>query len=470
MADASFGDSLDSFFTGTSDPGNDPNVGKASAVDQIQNSDGSATTVWSDGSTSTQAANNITQGAQNVQTPSFDLAGNIKSLLTGNSSLGVPGQLASLAGIASLLNGALGGNASNSAYKGYTGGIPTFQASRQQYATPQQQVGNYSANLPSNATPAQQAAAVNPNQFLNYIQNAGGNVTHAQIADQMNKYGITPQQAAAAVPGGDPNAAQQAYNAAMGPNAQLSPNYRPGQGGITYFSPMVYQPTSQLATAPTTTPTTTTTDTSSTAPAASTPTTTTTDTSSTAAASTPTISPSIQSAINASNVFNGSQLFGNRADFNTTAYLTAHPDVADSINSGQIMSAYQHYLMYGENGTKAQNPSYKFIGMANGGITQSYNTGGIASLGTYSDGGRMLKGPGDGVSDSIPATIGGHQKAALADGEFVIPARIVSEIGNGSSDAGARKLYAMMEKIQYARKKTVKNVAADTKAEQYLPT
>ena len=95
--------------------------------------------------------------------------------------------------------------------------------------------------------------------------------------------------------------------------------------------------------------------------------------------------------------------------------------------------------------------------------------GGIGSLGTYSDGGRMLKGPGDGVSDSIPATIGGHQKAALADGEFVIPARIVSEIGNGSSDAGARKLYAMMEKIQQARKKTTKNVAADTKAEKYLP-
>jgi len=95
--------------------------------------------------------------------------------------------------------------------------------------------------------------------------------------------------------------------------------------------------------------------------------------------------------------------------------------------------------------------------------------GGIGSLGTYSDGGRMLKGPGDGVSDSIPATIGGHQKAALADGEFVIPARIVSEIGNGSSDAGARKLYAMMEKIQHARKKTTENVAADTKAEKYLP-
>jgi hypothetical protein len=95
--------------------------------------------------------------------------------------------------------------------------------------------------------------------------------------------------------------------------------------------------------------------------------------------------------------------------------------------------------------------------------------GGISTLGGYSDGGRMLRGPGDGVSDSIPATIGGKQPARLADGEFVIPARIVSEIGHGSSEAGARKLYAMMDRIQKARKKSIKNVAANTKADKYLP-
>lgn len=94
--------------------------------------------------------------------------------------------------------------------------------------------------------------------------------------------------------------------------------------------------------------------------------------------------------------------------------------------------------------------------------------GGITSLGSYSDGGRLLKGPGDGVSDSIPATIGGNQKAALADGEFVVPARIVSELGNGSTDAGARKLYAMMDRIQKERRKA-KNIAADTKAAKHLP-
>jgi hypothetical protein len=92
-------------------------------------------------------------------------------------------------------------------------------------------------------------------------------------------------------------------------------------------------------------------------------------------------------------------------------------------------------------------------------------------LGDYSDGGRLLKGPGDGVSDSIPASIGNRQPARLADGEFVIPARIVSEIGNGSTDAGARRLYAMMDRVQKARRKSIGRgrVAVDSKAEKLLP-
>jgi hypothetical protein len=78
-------------------------------------------------------------------------------------------------------------------------------------------------------------------------------------------------------------------------------------------------------------------------------------------------------------------------------------------------------------------------------------SGGIADLGRYSDGGRMLKGPGDGMSDSIPATIANKRPARLADGEFVVPADVVSHLGNGSTDAGARKLYAMMDKVRRAR-------------------
>lgn len=94
--------------------------------------------------------------------------------------------------------------------------------------------------------------------------------------------------------------------------------------------------------------------------------------------------------------------------------------------------------------------------------------GGISDLGGYSDGGRLLRGPGDGVSDSIPATINNKQPARLADGEFVVPARIVSELGNGSTEAGARKLYAMMDRIQKSRRKA-KNIAANTKADKHLP-
>ena len=55
------------------------------------------------------------------------------------------------------------------------------------------------------------------------------------------------------------------------------------------------------------------------------------------------------------------------------------------------------------------------------------------------------------MSDSIKAKIDGRQEARLADGEFVIPADVVSHLGNGSSKAGAKQLYAMMERIRKAR-------------------
>lgn len=81
----------------------------------------------------------------------------------------------------------------------------------------------------------------------------------------------------------------------------------------------------------------------------------------------------------------------------------------------------------------------------------AFAAGGIADLGSYSDGGRLLKGPGDGMSDHIPAKIGDAQPARLADGEFVVPADVVSHLGNGSTDAGAKQLYAMMDKVRKAR-------------------
>ena len=96
-----------------------------------------------------------------------------------------------------------------------------------------------------------------------------------------------------------------------------------------------------------------------------------------------------------------------------------------------------------------------------------YAQGGLADLGGYSDyakGGRMLKGPGDGMSDNIPATIAGKQPARLANEEFVIPADVVSHLGNGSSEAGAKQLYKMMDRVRQARtgsKKQGKQIKAD---------
>lgn len=109
-------------------------------------------------------------------------------------------------------------------------------------------------------------------------------------------------------------------------------------------------------------------------------------------------------------------------------------------------------------------------GNANGGLL-ALAQGGPSHLGDYSDGGRLLRGPGNGTSDNIPASIGDKRPARLADGEFVIPSRIVSELGNGSTEAGARQLYAMMDRVQKARAKTTgKNkVAFDAKARNQLP-
>jgi hypothetical protein len=115
-----------------------------------------------------------------------------------------------------------------------------------------------------------------------------------------------------------------------------------------------------------------------------------------------------------------------------------------------------------------QNPQNGIYSYANGGLTSGDN------LGDYSHGGiaGLTRGPGDGVSDDIPAEIGasGKQPAKLADGEFVIPARAVSELGNGSTEAGAKSLQAMVDKVQARRSKTTGKgkVAVDSKARKEL--
>ena len=121
----------------------------------------------------------------------------------------------------------------------------------------------------------------------------------------------------------------------------------------------------------------------------------------------------------------------------------------------------------GGGGGKAGGIMPHALRYANGGLP-AYAMGGQPSLGSYSDGGHLLKGPGDGMSDSIPAQIGAKQPARLADGEFVVPADVVSHLGNGSTEAGAKHLYAMMDKIRKARTGRKKQ-APQVNATKFIP-
>ena len=95
---------------------------------------------------------------------------------------------------------------------------------------------------------------------------------------------------------------------------------------------------------------------------------------------------------------------------------------------------------------------------------------GIAGVQKFARG-RLISGSGDGVSDSIISSIDGQQPARLASNEYVVPARAVSELGNGSSEAGAKRLDKMVERIQTSRKKTVGKgkIAVDARARRSMP-
>jgi len=135
------------------------------------------------------------------------------------------------------------------------------------------------------------------------------------------------------------------------------------------------------------------------------------------------------------------------------------------------------YLLSQNPGLQAQYPQQmpsvisptnpiQAVSAAGGGMM--YASGGLPNLGSYSDGGQLLKGPGDGMSDSIPASIAGKQPARLANDEFVVPADVVSHLGNGSSDAGAKKLYDMMDRVRRARTGKPKQAKA-IHPERYMP-
>jgi hypothetical protein len=115
------------------------------------------------------------------------------------------------------------------------------------------------------------------------------------------------------------------------------------------------------------------------------------------------------------------------------------------------------------------DPYYKFAdsrkdSSMEAAIEQNFAKGGLGSALPP----RFLSGGGDGMSDSIKANIDGKQEARLADGEFVVPADVVSHLGNGSSKAGAKKLYAMMDKIRKARTGRERQ-APEVNAQRYMP-
>ena len=141
---------------------------------------------------------------------------------------------------------------------------------------------------------------------------------------------------------------------------------------------------------------------------------------------------------------------------NTTASHTAIPTMPTMGSSNQNMGLVYNPLLF----------PYQTRNAAQGGLM--YANGGIADLGGYAAGGKLLRGPGDGMSDSIVANIGGKQPARLADGEFVVPADVVSHLGNGSTDAGAKHLYKMMDNIRKARTGNPKQ-GKKINADKFLP-
>jgi hypothetical protein len=86
-------------------------------------------------------------------------------------------------------------------------------------------------------------------------------------------------------------------------------------------------------------------------------------------------------------------------------------------------------------------------------VLRTMYAGGLATLPrrNFSNGGYFLGGITDGMADRVPASIDGQQEARLSDGEFVVPADVVSHLGNGNSNAGAKQLYAMMDRVRQAR-------------------
>jgi hypothetical protein len=162
----------------------------------------------------------------------------------------------------------------------------------------------------------------------------------------------------------------------------------------------------------------------------------------------------------------GGTQYATQSSAPTTTTTTSTPTRAPTAQAPVF--SFPTYNSNQNTGT-AYNPylfNYQTRNAAQGGLM--YADGGIADLGGYAAGGKLLRGPGDGMSDSIEANIGGKQPARLADGEFVVPADVVSHLGNGSTDAGAKHLYKMMDNIRKARTGNPKQ-GKKINADKFLP-
>jgi hypothetical protein len=162
------------------------------------------------------------------------------------------------------------------------------------------------------------------------------------------------------------------------------------------------------------------------------------------------------------------------SDYNPNSAAVAAQSVAspsyDAMMQGvapqdfnRVFSQIMNQTPYAPQASQAPQAPQEVVKKAQGGIA-GYSLGGYAAGGNP----RLLKGPGDGMSDNIPAVIGNKQPARLADGEFVVPADVVSHLGNGSTDAGAKHLYKMMDKVRTARTGK-KAQGKQIKPEKYLP-
>jgi hypothetical protein len=139
-------------------------------------------------------------------------------------------------------------------------------------------------------------------------------------------------------------------------------------------------------------------------------------------------------------------LYGWNPQTNSWGYIDADGNPLQGSYTGPTVTAGSYTSPTWQGG--------KYVGSTVSKAAGGEISGGLGALqNEYAAGGKLLRGAGDGMSDSIPAVIRGEQtqRAALADGEFVIPADVVSHLGNGSTDAGSRKLYAMMNKVRKAR-------------------